>query len=67
MNLHQPICIHYIQYRKEAKQSSKVVINYSRKEKSLGELSKKFLVMFGKIDECMISLDKVTQQLGKLT
>jgi len=37
--------------------------NYSRKEKSLGELSKRFLNMFGRINECIISLDTVTKQL----
>jgi len=38
--------------------------NYSRKEKSLGELSKRFLTMFGRVKECLISLDSVTKQLG---
>jgi len=38
--------------------------NYNRKEKSLGELSKRLLIMFGRVDECIISLDSVTQQLG---
>jgi len=48
----------------EISPNNKVFPNYNRKEKSLGELSKKFLMMFGKIDECVISLDCVTQQLG---
>lgn len=39
--------------------------NYNRKDKSLGELSRKLLVMFGKYDQCSISLDVVTQQLGR--
>eukprot|EP01017_Pseudomicrothorax_dubius_P020717 TRINITY_DN2249_c0_g2_i1.p1 TRINITY_DN2249_c0_g2~~TRINITY_DN2249_c0_g2_i1.p1 ORF type:complete len:481 (+),score=96.56 TRINITY_DN2249_c0_g2_i1:189-1631(+) len=39
-------------------------MSYSRKEKSLGELSKKFLFMFGRIDECFISLDAITSELG---
>lgn len=38
-------------------------VNYNRKEKSLGELSKRFLTMFGRIDDCIISLDTVTKQL----
>lgn len=38
--------------------------NYNRKEKSLGELSKRLLIMFGRVDQCVISLDHVTQQLG---
>lgn len=46
----------------EAKPSS----NYNRKEKSLGELSRRFLVMFGRLNECIISLDEVTKQLGSL-
>jgi len=38
--------------------------NYNRKEKSLGELSKRLLMMFGRVDHCVISLDTVTNQLG---
>jgi len=38
--------------------------NYNRKEKSLGELSKRLLMMFGRVDSCVISLDTVTEQLG---
>lgn len=42
------------------------MVNYNRKEKSLGELSKKFLMMFGRIDKCVISLETVTQELGTI-
>jgi len=37
--------------------------NYNRKEKSLAELSKRFLTLFGRVNECVISLDVVTKQL----
>ena len=39
-------------------------VPYSRKEKSLGELSKKFLRKFGRIDDCIISLEQVVIDLG---
>lgn len=42
------------------------VEKYSRKEKSLGQLSKKFLSFFGTMDNCEVSLDTVTSQLGKI-
>lgn len=37
---------------------------YSRKEKSLGQLSKNFFEIFGKLEEKEVSLDFVTQALG---
>lgn len=37
---------------------------YNRKEKSLGQLSKKFLSFFGTLENCEVSLDTVTSQLG---
>ena len=39
-------------------------INYNRKEKSLEELSKKFLKFFVNYDECLIELDNITHKLG---
>jgi transcription factor E2F7/8 len=45
-------------------ENSKIMINHNRKEKSLGELSKKFLMMFGRVEKCVISLETVTQELG---
>jgi hypothetical protein len=54
--------LNMISRKKEKK--SKFSKDYNRKEKSLGELSKKFLFMFGRIEECVISLDSITQQLG---
>ena len=39
-------------------------INYNRKEKSLEELSKKFLKIFVAYDECLIELDNITNKLG---
>ena len=41
------------------------VEKYNRKEKSLGQLSKKFLSFFGALENCEVSLDTVTSQLGK--
>lgn len=40
------------------------VEKYNRKEKSLGQLSKKFLSFFGALENCEVSLDTVTSQLG---
>ncbi|EAR84230.2 transcription factor e2f/dimerization partner (macronuclear) [Tetrahymena thermophila SB210] len=40
------------------------ILNYSRREKSLEELSKKFLSLFLDKEESMLSLDKITNQLG---
>ncbi len=42
-------------------------INYNRKEKSLEELSKRFLVLFLDKEETIISLEKITEKLGLLT
>lgn len=53
--------------RYEETSDPKNPLKYDRKEKSLGELSKKFLIMFGRVDECLISLDKVTITLGSTT
>ena len=39
--------------------------NYNRKEKSLEELTKRFLGLFCEKEETMISLYKITSQLGK--
>ena len=41
-----------------------LAVPYSRKEKSLGELSKKFLRKFGRIEDCIISLEQVVIDLG---
>lgn len=51
---------------KESPEASekKIEAKYNRKEKSLGELSKKFLMMFGRLNEDVISLDNVTVELG---
>lgn len=38
---------------------------YNRKEKSLGELSRKLLLKYGRLDNCIIYLDKVTLDLGR--
>lgn len=43
---------------------SKDFRTYSRKEKSLGQLSKNFLEIFGKLEEKEVSLDQVTSALG---
>ena len=45
-------------------QKEKEFTAYSRKEKSLGQLSKNFLEIFGKIEEKEVSLDLVTNALG---
>lgn len=37
---------------------------YNRKEKSLGELCKKFIYLYGSHDYCIIALDECTQTLG---
>ena len=37
---------------------------YNRKEKSLEELSRKFLLLFIEKDESLVSLDKITEHLG---
>eukprot|EP01017_Pseudomicrothorax_dubius_P013068 TRINITY_DN1562_c0_g3_i3.p1 TRINITY_DN1562_c0_g3~~TRINITY_DN1562_c0_g3_i3.p1 ORF type:complete len:416 (-),score=102.16 TRINITY_DN1562_c0_g3_i3:826-2073(-) len=47
----------------KAKRVGKFAGEYSRKEKSLGELSKRFLFMFGRAEDCMISLDVITTEL----
>lgn len=39
------------------------ILNYNRKEKSLEELSKKFIESFEGRDGIMLELDKVTVQL----
>lgn len=39
-------------------------VPYSKKEKSLVELSKKFCRKFGRIDDCIISLEQVVIDLG---
>lgn len=41
-----------------------IFARYSRKEKSLGQLSKKFLKIFGKMKNQEVSLDSVTTILG---
>ncbi len=38
--------------------------SYNRKEKSLGQLCKKFLNLYGAESSCLISLDACTQRLG---
>lgn len=40
------------------------ILSYSRREKSLEELSKKFLSLFLDKSESLLSLDKITNQLG---
>ena len=42
----------------------KEFLSYNRKEKSLEELSKKFLTLFIEKEESIISLDKITDHLG---
>ncbi len=37
---------------------------YNRKEKSLEELSRKFLLLFLEKEESLVSLDKITEHLG---
>jgi len=37
---------------------------YNRKEKSLGQLCKKFLKLYGEEKSCVISLDSCTKRLG---
>jgi hypothetical protein len=46
-------------------ESGKVV--YNRKDKSLEELSKRFLKLFVDTQNSLISLDHITHQLGKLS
>ena len=46
------------------KQGNEIFERYSRKEKSLGQLSKKFLEIFGKMRDEEVSLDSVTDRLG---
>ena len=41
-----------------------IKMNYNRKEKSLEELSKKFLKIFVQYNECLIELDNITHKLG---
>lgn len=48
--------------RKKAK--TQVFERYSRKEKSLGQLSRRFLEIFGCMTDQEVSLDSVTQRLG---
>lgn len=48
--------------RKE--QETDVFEKYSRKEKSLGQLSRRFLEIFGAMTDQEVSLDSVTQRLG---
>jgi predicted transcriptional regulator len=40
------------------------LLNYNRREKSLEELSKRFLSLFLDKEESLLSLDKITHQLG---
>ncbi|KAL4462526.1 hypothetical protein ABPG74_000356 [Tetrahymena malaccensis] len=47
----------------EKKQMQQQQQQYSRREKSLEELSKKFLTIFLQKEQMLISLDKITQQL----
>ena len=44
--------------------SQQFLPNYNRKEKSLEELSRKFLQMFLNSQETFISLDRITDSLG---
>jgi len=46
------------------KQKNEIFERYSRKEKSLGQLSKKFLKIFGRMKDEEVSLDSVTSRLG---
>lgn len=60
-NIDQGLPIFRIQ-RKKSK--SEVFGRYSRKEKSLGQLSRRFLEIFGCMTDQEVSLDSVTQRLG---
>lgn len=43
---------------------SRIAKKYNRKEKSLGELCKKFIYLYGSHEYCIIALDECTQTLG---
>lgn len=44
----------------------KSVQKYNRKEKSLGELSRKIVTKYGKLERCEVCIDKLASELGKL-
>jgi len=69
MKLHKKAIFKIVRQNKESEELLDAPLNrdysnYNRKEKSLGELSKRLLMMFGRVDSCVISLDTVTEQLG---
>lgn len=50
----------------QPKKNIRKIRNYSRKSKSLEELSRKFLLLFINQSEQMVSLDEVTLKLGNI-
>ena len=50
--------------RRNYKSTGKCSKKYSRKEKSLGELCKKFIYLYGSKTYCIIALDECTHTLG---
>ena len=58
-------CIHDIAFLNESDNvKNQYDIKYNRKEKSLGELCKRFLSIYGQEDKGLLLLDQCTKELG---
>jgi transcription factor E2F7/8 len=66
-NLEEDLSLNDIAFLNESdnvKNSNEYDIKYNRKEKSLGELCKRFLSIYGQEDKGLLLLDQCTKELG---